>query len=127
MLRAIRCKMSLPVVPAGTAVTVNLPRTLFWWRRKTYGHMLRAIRSETCESPGEEKGLAPEVYRTRIDARGSLTEAPAFGTTSASRSPPPKICSWLLLSEIGIYARGSSYWAAFHRQDSDRRKIFAWR
>ncbi|KAH7972525.1 hypothetical protein HPB52_013048 [Rhipicephalus sanguineus] len=36
----------------------------------------------------------PEVDRTRIDERGSRTEAPVFGTASASRSSRRKICSW---------------------------------
>ncbi|KAH6944966.1 hypothetical protein HPB50_006394 [Hyalomma asiaticum] len=36
----------------------------------------------------------PEVYRTRIDVRGSRTEAPVFWTTSASRSPHRELCSW---------------------------------
>ncbi|KAH6945726.1 hypothetical protein HPB50_009721 [Hyalomma asiaticum] len=46
------------------------------------------------ESVLEHGQNGPEVYRTGIDARGSRTEAPVFGTTSASRSPPRKICSW---------------------------------
>ncbi|KAH7984726.1 hypothetical protein HPB52_023684 [Rhipicephalus sanguineus] len=36
----------------------------------------------------------PEVDRTCIDERGSCTEAPVFGTASASRSSSRQTCSW---------------------------------
>ncbi|KAH7936315.1 hypothetical protein HPB52_021414 [Rhipicephalus sanguineus] len=42
----------------------------------------------------ENQITGPEVDRTRIDERGSRTEAPVFATASASRSSRRKICSW---------------------------------
>lgn len=100
-----------------------------WKQKKTKQLVLKKRKKGLAQASQSWKtGKTGRRSTEPASTRGVRAQRPVFGTTSASSSSPRKSCYVACCCRgTRTYARGSRYRASFHRQDGERRKIFAGR